>query len=269
MGADVTTYTPDGRAQTLRFKGTITIPLSKFRLAPQFSKRLVTEMLAAANGSKHGSSHHLDGLLRSWVNADCNLEKWAMANQVEFYNLRKTCDEWRVTPFHGLVPQAGRFTPILRGPFGLDASAEGRDHPEERVAFDTFAAFVLTSGEVRIGICDRCKKLYWTDRRPLNKRFCGRKCSQLQTAKEGQAKRLAGQRRDKNKRIRQTLTAFVEEKPAIRDWKAWVSSRSRVTLSYLTRALNKGLRGQPDGLKLTKAQIQYLKSKGEARHADL
>jgi hypothetical protein len=252
-------------------KGGIRIPMTAFRCSPQFSTRLVTDMLAAVNEFKdrHVPSRHLDGLLRSWVKTDCDLEKWAMANPNEFYALRKTCEEWRVTPFEDPVPQSGRYRPALTGALGLDSSAEPRDHAEERVAYDTFAAFVLTSSKIRIGICDRCEELYWSNRRPLNKRFCGRKCSQLQTAKEGQAKRLAGERRDKNKRIRQTLTVFVEEKPAVTDWKPWVASRARVTRSYLTRALNKGLRGERDGFKLTKAQIQYLESKGETRHANL
>lgn len=243
----------------------IRIPVSAFRPARQFSKSLVTEMLAAANGAKNGPGHHLDGLLRSWVTAGCDLEKWAMADQATFHALRKTCDEWRVTPFEGLVPEPGHYKPTLQGPIGVEAGAEQRDQAEQRVALDTFAVFVLTSGKVRIGICDRCGNLYWTDRRPLNKRFCGRKCSQLQTAKEAQAKRLAGERRDKNKRIRKALTAFVEQKPAITDWKAWVASRSRVTRSYLTRVLNRGLYREPDGLKITKAQMHYLESKGASR----
>ena len=269
MRSGITIYPAEGRAQVLTPKIGIRIPISAFRPTRQFSKRLVTAMLAAANSAKDGPGHHLDGLLRSWEKADCDLEKWATANQLKFHALRKTCDQWRLTPFEGIVPEPGHYKPALQGPIGLDTSAEPRDHADERVAYDTFAAFVLTSAKIRIGICHRCEKLYWTDRRPLNKRFCGRKCSKLQTAKEGQAKRLAGERRGKNKRIRQAVTAFVEQKPAVNDWKAWVASRADVTRSYLTRALSKGLRGERDGLKLTKSRIQYLESKGEARHADL
>jgi transcriptional regulator of heat shock response len=122
----------------------------------------------------------------------------------------------------------------------------------------------------RIGVCDRCDNLFWAPpRRKLNKRFCRRKCAQRQTASEAQAKRLAEERGEKNKRIRQAIKEFRKEKHSKADWKAFVTGHANVTRSYLTRAINRRLRGEADGLKVTKAQIQYLESRWRSDHANL
>jgi len=269
MGTPITTFTSEGKAVTLRPKTAIRIPLASFRIKRQFTERLIADMFQVASGAKDGPGSHLDNLLRSWADAGCDLEAWAMKNPDKFWILRQTCDEWRVRPFNGLAPERGGFKPVLVGAVGLDATAETRDHPEIRVAYDTFAAFILTSGMVtRIGICDRCEKYYWNRWGHANKRFCGRKCSQLKTAAEGQAKKVAKQRQDKNRKIQKALGAFFWDKPAVADWKVWVAERARVTRTYLTRALNRGLREEPDGLKLTKLQVRYLESKGES-HGNL
>lgn len=268
----ITLYETDGKPNFVPFKTVLRLPMSAFRPTRVFVERLITEMLEAAN-AKRGPGYYLDLLLRSWKDAGCNLEKWALANPANFTKLRETCGEWRIRPFDGLVPERGRYRPILQGPLGLDASAETRDQAEERVAYDTFTAFVLTCAMLprsRIGVCDRCGNLYWAlPRRKLNKRFCRRKCAQLQTASEAQAKRLAEERRQKNERIQQAIEEFRKKKRFKADWKAFVAGRARVTRSYLTRSLNRGLRGEADGLKLTNAQVQYLESKGRSPHANL
>jgi hypothetical protein len=260
MQPGITIYNADGKAQGISLKTLLRIPMSSFRPTRQFERGLISEMLRAANGAKRGPGHHLDALLRSWVNGECNLEKWAIANEGKFSALRQTCNQWRIQPFEGLVPDRGHFKPTLTGPIGLDASAETRDHPGERVACDMFAVFVLTCADVtRIGICDRCGNLYSTGRRKLNKRFCSRTCARRQSVKERQAEVLAEERRAKNTRIMQGITKIMERKPVMPNWKAWVVGQSGVTRSYLTRTLNRGLRGEPDGLKLTKRQREYLK----------
>lgn len=281
---DVTIYA-DGK-QSLNSQRVFCPSMSHFQVSRQYTEWLIEEMIRATTGAKDGPGYHLDALMRSWVDADCNLERWALQNPDKFEALRTTCEEWRVTPFEGMVPKRGHLKPSLQFDYGLDASDLERygyntseiplrlrcpwllsAAPQERVAYKTFAVFVVILGtSVRLGICDRCGKYFWGRR--INKRFCGRKCSQLQTATEGQARKIAKQRQEKNRKIRKALRAFLDSKSGVRDWKAWVASRAGVTRNYLTHALNRGAKGEPDGLKLTKLQARYLESKGES-HGNL
>jgi hypothetical protein len=262
----------DRNLKVLKPKLVLRVPMTAFRVKRQFTELLIPEMFCAAKGAKNGPGCVLNMLLRSWIKAGNDLETWAFANPQKFAMLREVCNQWRVSPFEGLVPERGGFKPTLSGPLGFDASVKRRDHTDVRLAYDTFAAFVLTSGMVtRIGLCDRCGDYYWNRWGHANKRFCGRECSQRKTATEGQARKISRQRREKNKKILQAVRKFIDEKPVNADWKNWVASRAGVTGRYLTRTYNRGLRGEPDGLKLTKRQHQYfgIENEGSKGHANL
>jgi uncharacterized Zn finger protein (UPF0148 family) len=201
-------------------------------------------------------------LMDSWINAGCRYDRWEKANPAHAKALG-TALQWKLEFW---PDERGRPTPVLSCHPRLGEPID----VEEYTGYNAFVEFLLSAARsCRVGRCDRCGRFFWNRWGHLNKRFCGRKCSQLKTASEGQARKCAAQRREKNKRVRKALTEFVEEETAVTDWKTWVARRARVTRSYLTRALNRGLRGEPDGVKLTKRKIQYLESKGESRHGNL
>lgn len=209
----------------------------------QVADWLVPELITAANEAKNAVGRRLDGLLREWIESRCNLEYWSWDNPDEVKLVKGAFEAWR---------------------FMGGEVVGGHD------ALDFFAAFILLVAKAeKLGVCDGCGKLYWNRRGRADRRFCQRKCAQLQTAKEGYARQLARERRKKNKKIRQAINAFIDEKPAGVGWKVWVAKRARVTQSYLTRAINRGFHSEPDGVKLTKAQIKYLESRGGSHHANL
>src|SRR5262249_38407627 len=125
--------------------------------------------------------------------------------------------------------------------------------------YQAFVTFLLCAApRFDVGKCDRCGSYFWNRWGKANKRFCGRRCSVIGTATERQARRVARQRREKNVRISRAVDTLVRDEPATADWKTWVARRGRVTVSYLTRALNRGAQGKPDGLRLHKLQRTYL-----------
>lgn len=244
-------------APTLQPKPSIRIPMSALRLNRRFTEWVLDEMIHDAN-KKAGPGAHLDKLLRSWVKADCSLEKWYRANPGFFLGLREACLEWRVLPFEGLAPMEGQFRPMLGAPYGLDTAGETRVDAEKWVACETFAVFIIISGAAdRIGVCKHCDDLFWNKWGHKNKRFCERKCSQIQTAAEGHARKVRDERRKKNTRIKKALED-IALKPPEEGRKEWVAQRAGVTKTYLTQAINRGRQGKPDGLRLPKRQSKWL-----------
>jgi hypothetical protein len=84
-------------------------------------------------------------------------------------------------------------------------------------------------------------------------------------SREAQAKRLIKERKEQAQRIRRAIRGFIEGKPETTDWRKWVAAKARVSLAELGRSLDRGKRGRPDGVKLTKRESAYLKEpkKGE------
>lgn len=237
----------------------------------RFLERVIDNTFRAAS---HGHGFVTD-LLNSWIEAGCRWDRWEKNDRFRAWKLvhgpGKGLDEWRVWIRAG---RDGRAVPYAVGRAAFEPDAPKRANSDEALAHDIFALFLVAAApRAEVGICERCRGFYWNRWGHANKRFCSRKCSQLQTAKEGQAQKLRDERKEKNTRIEKAIKDFFEnliwDKPDPPDWKRWVASRARVTVSYLTRAFNRGLRGEPDGLKLTKAQIQNLESKGRSRHANL
>lgn len=224
-------------------------------------------------------------LLESWIGSSCRFDRWAKANPEKQETLQQYTGDFTLgfTAGRGgkpklvlssFSPEGEEFwelnsVPKLE-PYRAQAGDKILSSIPKQEAYEAFAALLICAGpRFRIGKCGCCGEFYWNRWGHANKRFCSRKCSQLQTAKEGQADRLATERREKNKRVRQAIRQLVDEKPATTAWKEWIASHAGVTKSYLTRTLNRGIEGKPEGLKLTTAQTQYLESKGESRHVDL
>jgi len=197
----------------------------------------------------------LRGLVESWIAAGCRLDRWEKANPKRRETLNRETNHWTLTfwPNH-----KGKPLPILSSA----GRAEDRPRPvnlAEFTGYQAFAAFLLCAApRFDVGKCDRCTRFYWNKWGKANKRFCRRRCSQQQTATEGQRDRISRQRQEKNRRIKKAIREFIEGEPEA-DWKAWVSGRARVTRSYITRAVNRGLHRERDGLRLTKSYLERLK----------
>ena len=99
-----------------------------------------------------------------------------------------------------------------------------------------------------------------------NKRFCGRRCSKLQTSAESQNARRTKERQEKIKRVKRQIREFAQPLSGETDWRGWVCSKAGVHRKFLTRALNNG------SLKLTEGQRQLfnrldLQARGRAEGA--
>jgi len=199
----------------------------------------------------------LRALMESWIAAGCRFDHWAKANPEEKKNLNRATNLWTLFFW---TNQKGKPLPILSSDANIEAS-------ERRInlaisGYEAFAAFLLCAApRFDVGKCDRCSCFYWNRWGKRNKRFCNRNkriCAKRQTAIEGQRDRTAKERREKNYRIKNAIREFIERKPAKANWKVWVAERARVTQKYVTRTVNRGLRGEQDGLRLQKLQRTYL-----------
>ena len=212
--------------------------------------------------------HHepvLRELIESWVESDCRYDRWRNANPEEALILGREANRWTLTFADGAK---GKPLPVLSDhPYvGERKPKRERINVFEYTGYEAFVTFLVCAAPgCPVGKCDRCQKFFWNRWGHLNKRFCSRKCAQYQTASEGQARKVARQRRERNRKIKEAVRNFISENLK-GDWKRSVAKSAGVTLHYLTRALKRGLGGEPDGLKLPKWQLEYLhrsEKKGE------
>lgn len=271
MQSDATVYTGDGKVQVLNQRPRVGFRIGSAHMNRRFLKRVIDNTFLAASSSEG----FMTSLLKSWVDAGCRYDRWKKANPDAHWKLAHAhgwgLDNWRV-----IIPdrQDGRTEPYVVGVSGFEREAPEKANGDELLAFEIFALFIIAAApRAKVGLCGYCGKFYWNRWGHTNSRFCSRKHSQLQTAKEGQARKLRTKRQERNARIENAITDYFKtvawDKADPPDWKAWVADRANVTRSYLTRAYNRGLRGEADGLKLTKAQIKSLESRRGSHHASL
>lgn len=242
----------------------IVIPLTI--LSKDEAEHIIKDILETANGPAPQGNFFMEALptlladrLRSWIKAGCDLLEWQEQNRGAVMGVNEAFSHWHPVFFKS---RRGGMRPALVGPDPLTPVEELMPGADGKLADMLFAAFLIAGGpRGPIALCDRCRNFYWNRWGHANKRFCSRKCSQLQTAAEGQQERLRDERGKKNAKIKQAINALIWDKPRTQDWKEWVSTRTGVTKSYLTRAFNQELLGTPNGLNLTKRQLDYLKSK--------
>jgi hypothetical protein len=88
------------------------------------------------------------------------------------------------------------------------------------------------------GPCHRCKK-YYIKKTSRQKSYCSRKCGAMTTGLAATQKRRAEERTNKLNRVQ--AAAHEWTKTQTRDpWKDWVSGETKVTVKWITRAVNKG-----------------------------
>ncbi|MGC2283670.1 MAG: hypothetical protein WA542_00335 [Candidatus Acidiferrum sp.] len=204
----------------------------------------------------------LRALMESWIAAGCRFDRWEKANPEQRKILNLETNRWTMIFWSN---HKGKPLAILSSA-GHVGDRPRRVNPA-LTGYQAFAAFLLCAAPCfEVGRCERCTRFFWKKRRKAKRRFCERRCSQRQTATEGQRQRVSRQRREKNRSISIAIREFIDRKPATADWKAWVAKRAGVTQKYVTRTVNRGLRGEPDGLRLQKLQRSYLeRSTGKNR----
>jgi hypothetical protein len=132
-------------------------------------------------------------------------------------------------------------------------------------------------GRAKICASKGCPTPYFLQTR-RGQKFCSQACAVRENvrrfrerveayhqSREAQAKRLAKKHKEQAKKIRRAIRGFIEGKPETTQWRKWVAAKARVSLADLRRSLERGKRGKPDGVKLTKRESAYLKEpkKGE------
>jgi len=201
-------------------------------------------------------------LVGSWVASGCAFGRWKREHPQYAERLSREAARWALLFAAG---PKGKPLPVLSN-HPLPDEGRRRINVGEFIGYQAFAAFLLCAApRYDVGRCDRCGAFFWNRWGHANKRWCSRKCTIIGSASERQARRISKQRREKNARIKRAIAALIMEKPATVDWKEWVTSRARVTRSYLTRALHRGEQGKPDGLRLTKRQVEHLRRLSKGR----
>jgi hypothetical protein len=233
-----------------------------------FASNVAESTVRQANYSADDPRHEpiLAGLMQSWVDAACRYDRWQKANPGQARILGREANRWTLT--FAVFTKAKALPVLSSHPYaGEGEPRRERIDTREYTGYQAFVTFLVCAApRFDMGKCDRCHKFFWNRWGHANKRFCSRKCTVIGTATERQARKVAKLRQKKNKRINRALESFFWDKPATADWKKWVADRAGVTQSYLTRAINLGRRGEPDGVRLTKLQSKFLEEismKGE------
>jgi hypothetical protein len=89
------------------------------------------------------------------------------------------------------------------------------------------------------GPCKRCGAYYLKKTR-AQKTFCSRNCSSSFTAISSTKNARAAERQRKLKTVRSALKHLPKFPRPGRDWKRWIAEKAKVSLHWLTRAINQG-----------------------------
>jgi hypothetical protein len=94
------------------------------------------------------------------------------------------------------------------------------------------------------GPCDRCGR-YYVKRRTSQKKYCEQRCGSAATATAATKARRLGMHGEKLRRARVLARRWSRSRTRL-DWKEWISrTERRLSLQFLTRALNKGELREP------------------------
>ena len=93
------------------------------------------------------------------------------------------------------------------------------------------------------GPCRRCDK-YYVKKTVRQESYCSRRCGAAITALEVTRGRRQAQQKQDLEVAQKAIDAWQEQRSAT-DWKRWTSLETKLTLSFLTRAVNRGLLQPP------------------------
>lgn len=95
------------------------------------------------------------------------------------------------------------------------------------------------------GPCHRCGK-YYIKKTSRQKMYCSRRCGSMTTALDRTRKRRHEEHEKKLRKAQQAAERWTSG-PRRRSWKEWVSGQTRITVKWLTRAVNAGSLKAPRG----------------------
>lgn len=88
------------------------------------------------------------------------------------------------------------------------------------------------------GPCERCGK-YYVKKTARQKAYCSRRCGSVNTAMASTRRKREEQRADKMRRAQAAADNWAKVRTR-QPWKRWVSMQTKITVKWLTRAVNRG-----------------------------
>jgi hypothetical protein len=88
------------------------------------------------------------------------------------------------------------------------------------------------------GPCERCGK-YYVKKTARQKVYCSRRCGSANTAMASTRRKREEQRADKMRRAQAAADNWAKVRTR-QPWKWWVSVQTKITVKWLTRAVNRG-----------------------------
>ena len=121
----------------------------------------------------------------------------------------------------------------LPTPHGLDPNSW------EGVALAHFMDLVVNPSWHKLGgPCQRCEK-YYIKKTSRQKTYCSRRCGAMRTAIENTRRRRQEERVCKLRQAKESATRWATIRTP-HPWKEWVSLQTKITVKWLTRAVNRG-----------------------------
>jgi hypothetical protein len=119
--------------------------------------------------------------------------------------------------------------------YGIEPSAYG---PASEAALQ-FALFITSPNGQLLGRCERCQRYFLNTSGHRNKKYCRPECARDVAARRATKRARRAEHEAKLQRLRRAAAAF-HEKPPNRDAKEWLAKRAKVSVWFITRALNRG-----------------------------
>ena len=88
------------------------------------------------------------------------------------------------------------------------------------------------------GPCQRCGR-YYVKKTSRQKAYCSRRCGSTRTAMATTRKRREEERASKLRRAEEAASCWAKVRRR-QAWKDWVSAKTKITVKWLTRAVNRG-----------------------------
>jgi hypothetical protein len=172
-------------------------------------------------------NRHLRTLIEKWKDSGPNLER--LFNR--YPEMKDHCANGRTELL--TTPTGRAWLDWKPDPQGVDPKSS------KYAAICHFLGFIINPHCERLGgPCARCHK-YFVKRRSSQDKYCSRRCATSATAVSStQARRKA----DHDKKIAAAearIAAFMQSGSA-GDWKRWIARRGAISVSWLTRAVNRG-----------------------------
>lgn len=161
---------------------------------------------------------------------------------------------------------------VLRGL--LDMLTRPKDRYYWRMLVYGLSLGVLGGELGKVGRCPVCGLFFLALRKDAkcccrihSNVFRARKCRGItpeeyrpRRSPDPQERTIAKEQRSSNTRIRQVIENFAwESLPKGIDWRQWIADKANVSVGDLIRTLRHGEQGEPDGVRLTKAQARYFR----------